>query len=79
MEVNAAVTALREQLAALQGNADPARTSVIKLNLREAEETLARCANAVASAAALSCYTSSRAVHVLCSMDCWCCRWVLVF
>ncbi|KAL4437359.1 hypothetical protein ABPG75_004498 [Micractinium tetrahymenae] len=42
MEVNAAVAALREQLAALQGNTDPSRQSMIRLNLREAEETLAR-------------------------------------
>ncbi|KAL4429817.1 hypothetical protein ABPG77_010934 [Micractinium sp. CCAP 211/92] len=42
MEVNAAVAALREQLAAMQSNTDPSRQPMIRLNLREAEETLAR-------------------------------------
>lgn len=40
MEVNAAVAALREQLSALQANADASRANMIKLNLREAEEIL---------------------------------------
>lgn len=40
MEVNAAVGELREQLAALRANADPAKTNMIKLNLREAQAIL---------------------------------------
>lgn len=42
MEVNAAVAALREQLAEMQSNTDPSRRPMIRLNVREAEETLAR-------------------------------------
>lgn len=42
MEVNAAVGALKEQLTALQTNTEPSRDNIIKLNLREAEENLAR-------------------------------------
>ena len=42
MEVNAAVAALKESLTALQGNTDGSRSAMLKLNLREAQETLSR-------------------------------------
>lgn len=38
--MNAAVSELREALSALQGNADPSRSNIVKLNLREAQEVL---------------------------------------
>lgn len=42
MEVNAAVAALKETLSSLQANADGSRSAMLKLNLREAQETLSR-------------------------------------
>lgn len=44
MEVNAAVATLKEAMEALQTNADDSRGNMLKLNLREAEEALSRCA-----------------------------------
>ncbi|KAI3429831.1 hypothetical protein D9Q98_010144 [Chlorella vulgaris] len=42
VEVNAAVAAVRMQLSELQGNIDPSRDNMIRLNLREAEDLLGR-------------------------------------
>ncbi len=46
--MNAAVAAVRMQLSELQGNIDPSRDNMIRLNLREAEDLLGRCGAAAA-------------------------------
>ena len=42
VEIQSAVLFLQDQLAALQANNDPSRTSMLKLNLREASQSLSR-------------------------------------
>lgn len=37
------MAAVRMQLSELQGNIDPSRDNMIRLNLREAEDLLGRC------------------------------------
>ena len=56
--MNAAVAALKESLTALQGNVDGSRSSMLKLNLREAQETLSRYADRPAAAFQACCLAS---------------------